>query len=255
MLLGLSCTLLALRHLKSTSFGNGRSHPTFICAGCPSFGCLDEASLQPAPAPSCSCSLHQQLPVPPLWLLGSRSQAGPPPSGVWMVPGAPWHWDGPLSLHWASHPRAQANPAVPRLHQRWMGRDRALPKPDNFSGREKKTQQTNDKAFALFSSFPNTSDLGFFDEKSYSPHCLELPVGTSRLQTCLWRKTYFSLKPSSDCKSFNVKSVGLVMSVESRAMFRWENLHAAAPRDGFNTAGGEERKKNALTTRRKKEKS
>lgn len=48
------------------------------------------------------------------------------------------------------------------------------------------------------------------------------------------------MKPSFDSKSFSIKSVWLVMNAESRVTFRWENLHAAAPRDGFNIAGGEE---------------
>lgn len=74
---------------------------------------------------------------------------------------------------------------------------------------EKKKPQNNEDLHLFF--FPNTSDVGFLIKSPSLPPCLELPLGTSHLQTCPERRTCFSLNLSFDWKSFNIESVWLVM--------------------------------------------
>lgn len=243
-LLGLSCTPPPSSDTpKSASFGDGRLHSAFTRVGRPSFGVwLELPSNLPQRHPaSAPCTSIAQFDL--YWAAAARL--------VFLSAGFGWCLEPPCSgmspspctghpVPTQPTPEHKQTAAVPRLRQCWTGSDQALPKPDDFShGREKKKKPTS-KLLLRFSSFPNTSDLGFLIKSPPPPPHLELPLGTSHLQTCPRWKTCFSIKLSFDWRSFSIRSVWLVMSTESRETFRWENLHAAAPRDGLNIAGEEE---------------
>lgn len=214
MLLGLSCTPLALRHPKSTSFGDGRSHPAFISVGRPSFGVWlkppsNPPQHHPAPAP---CTGSPQFDLSGYWAAGPRL--------VLLPAGFGWCLErrsaGMSPCPRTGHPTPELKQNLPPPSSTSAGWEETEPCRNltffsHGRGKKNETQQQN---YYFFSS-PSLTLLiwGFCSKVLFSPPCLELPLGTSRLQTCLSRETCFSIEPSFAWKSFNIKSVWLVMNI------------------------------------------